>query len=112
MASPKDCWICKGAFAEPWKLAGDSLVVECGTCGPYFLSLSLYSSAPLPDNERFRLSYWNKLRDIEGREPVAMTRYTLPGILASLPDPPTQEKRGILLLALHSRLHPYSGREF
>jgi hypothetical protein len=112
MPTPKDCWICKGVFADPWKLAGDNVVIECGTCGPYYLSLSMYSSAfPMPDTERYRVSHWNKMREIEGREPVAITRYTLPGILAALPNPLTHEKRDLLLLAL-TRLHAVPGNAF
>jgi hypothetical protein len=108
---PSDCWICKARFADPWQMAGDNLVVECSTCGPYYLSLSQRSRPPLPDSERYRLSHWNRMRQVEGREPVAISSYTLEGILASLPNPATHEKRGILLRAL-TQLHPVPGEVF
>src|ERR1700689_2946343 len=112
MADFNFCWICKGTFQKSFPVTGDAVTVDCGTCGPYSISLSKYlSNFPLPDSERYRLSFWNKQRELEGRDPVRLDSTSLGAILASLPDPPAHTKPGILLLSL-TRQFPEPGRHF
>lgn len=115
MASPlntKHCWICNGAFADPFPVRGDTVEIDCTTCGQYVITGSIYASRfPLPDSERFRFSYWNKMRQLEGREPLRIDSTSLSVILPTLPNPPTHEKSKILLLSL-TRLHPIPGQRF
>lgn len=112
VAAANECWICGGHFANPFPGSGDGFAVDCTTCGRYTTTGSLHASAfPLPDSERYRFSYWNKRRQIEGREPVRLTTHQVPAIVAELPDPPTHSKSNILLIAL-SRLHPAPAERF
>lgn len=106
------CWICGGKFAQPWPTGGDTVAVDCGACGPYQISLSKYfSQFPLPDSERYRLSYWNKQRQLEGRDPVRIDSATVDSILAALPNPATHTKPDLLLLSL-ARRFPRPGERF
>jgi nucleoside 2-deoxyribosyltransferase len=106
------CWICAGEFAQPCPREGDGFAVDCTTCGSYRITGTLYATAfPLPDSERYRVSYLLKQRTIDGRDPPNLTTDTFPAVIAALPDPPTHEKSGILLLSL-ARLHPEPGSRF
>jgi Nucleoside 2-deoxyribosyltransferase len=97
-----ECWICKHSLG-PAEYNGDE--IKCRTCGPYAISGSQRASRfPLPDSERYRLSFWNKQRQLEGREPLIYASDTMPAILAQLPNPPIHEKPDILLVSL-SRMH-------
>lgn len=106
------CWICGGEFADPFPTAGDVTKIDCTTCGMYAITGSQLASAfPLPDSERFRFSFWNKRRQLEGREPVLISSYTIDGIVTQLPEPPAHEKPDILLVSL-TLSNPIPGRLF
>ena len=106
------CWICRGTFAQPFERTGDSIDVDCGTCGHYRISESLRASNfPLPESERYRFSYWCKQRELEGRDPPLLTAPTIAAIVGELPKPPTHAKADILLGSL-TLLHPEPGQSF
>jgi Nucleoside 2-deoxyribosyltransferase len=105
------CWICAQPLNQV-SVPGEIISVDCPRCGPYTISGSQHASAfPLLDSERYRLSYWNRRRHLEGREPVTLTPYTIEAIVAQLPNPPIHEKPDILL-ALLSRQRPKAGDYF
>jgi len=86
--------------------------IDCATCGEYVITGSLLSrSLPLPDNERYRFSFWNKRRKLEGRPPTPLSGSTIDAILAQLPTPATHEKPDILLVSL-TLAHPQPGQWF
>jgi hypothetical protein len=98
------CWICGGEFADPWTRSGDVISVDCTTCGIYAISGSLLASNfPLPDLERYRMSFWCKRRQLEGREPPLLSEHTIAPIVAQLPNPPTHQKPDLLLVSLTLR---------
>jgi hypothetical protein len=106
------CWICTGEFADPWPRKGDLISVDCATCGKYVISSSLYASAfPLPEHERYRVSYAMKRRQLEGRDAPKLTQHTMPAMIADLPNPATHEKPTLLLSAL-TLLHSVPGALF
>ena len=97
-----ECWTCKHSLG-PAEYNGDE--ITCRICGPYAITGSLRASRfPLPDSERFRLSFWNKRRQLDGQEPLIFGSDTMPAILAQLPNPPVHEKPDILLTSL-SRIY-------
>jgi nucleoside 2-deoxyribosyltransferase len=97
-----ECWICKHSLG-PAEYNGDE--IKCRTCGPYAITGSLRASRfPLSDSERFRLSFWNKQRQLDGRESLIFGSDTMPAILAQMPNPPVHEKPDILLVSL-SRMY-------
>src|SRR5580704_17101653 len=66
----RECWICQGKFGEDMPAVGDSYRISCTTCGIFLISASLHASAfPTADGERYRLSYWCKQRELDGRQP-------------------------------------------
>ena len=106
------CWICAGEFPAPFPTAGDITRVDCRTCGDYLITGSLLASPfPLPENERYRFSFWSKRRQLESRSPVPLSGSTIDAILAQLPKPETHEKTDILLVSL-TLLHPEPGKYF
>jgi hypothetical protein len=112
IAERRHCWVCAGQFVAPWPRTGDWIEVDCSTCGKYRISESLYASQfPLPDEERYRASYALKQRSLDARGPPDFTTHTFPAFIADLPNPPTHEKPGILLLSL-ARLHSVPGSTF
>lgn len=106
------CWVCAGEFPAPFPRAGGWISVDCATCGNYRITETLYANQfPLADEQRHRASYALKQRSLDGRDPPDLTMHTFPAFTADLPDPPTHEKAGILLLSL-ARLHPEPGGVF
>lgn len=98
------CWICAGEFAEPWPRSGDLVHVSCTTCGRYDITGSLIASAyPLPESERYRMSFWCKRRQLEGREPPLLSSHAIAAVVAQLPNPATHEKPDLLLASLTLR---------
>ena len=84
--------------------------VNCTTCGEYLITGSLLASSfPLPENERYRFSFWSKRRKLEGRSPVPLSDNTIASIVAQLPNPATHEKADILLMSL-TLLHAEPGK--
>jgi hypothetical protein len=70
------CWICRGKFPSDFPNGGDSVAVDCDLCGPYTISLSKYfSTNTLSEAEGARFSYWNKMRQLDGRDPVRIDAY-------------------------------------
>jgi hypothetical protein len=120
MAHPKSvaefryCWICAGEFSDPWphKTDRDVLQVDCATCGKYEITGPLYASKfPMDDSERYRMSYWNKMRTLEARELVSFTTHNIEAIVAALPNPATHSKPDLLLLTL-TKLHTRASARF
>jgi hypothetical protein len=106
------CWICAGEFQTPFPVQGDNIVVDCCNCGDYKISGSLRATRfPLPDDQRYRFSYWSKQQQLERREPPNLNAHTIDSILKGLPDPPAYEKADILLRSL-SLIHPRPGEIF
>lgn len=106
------CWICRGQFAQPFPKTHGTIQVDCSTCGNYGISGSLRATTfPLPDNERYRFSYWCKQRELEGRAPPLLNSSTIAAIVAELPNPPTHAKADALLRSL-TLMHPVPGSEF
>jgi len=106
------CWICAGEFADPWPGSGDRISVDCKTCGKYQITGSLLASRfPLPESERYRMSFWCKRRQLEGREPPPLSTHTIAGVVAQLPNPATHEKLDVLLMSLTLR-NPTAGELF
>lgn len=106
------CWVCNSEFAEPWPTTGARVSVDCTTCGRYDITASLVASVfPLPDSERYRLSFWCKRHQLERRDPPVLSSHTMPAILAQLPNPATHEKADILLVSLTLR-NPKAGEYF
>jgi nucleoside 2-deoxyribosyltransferase len=98
------CWICAGEFAEPWPRSGAFIDIDCTTCGKYRVTGSLLASQfPLLESERYRMSFWCKRRQLEGRDPPVLGSHTISGIVAQLPNPPTHQKPDLLLVSLTLR---------
>lgn len=105
------CWICVGEFADPWPTSGDLTTVDCATCGNYEITGSLLASQfPLPESERYRMSFWCKRRQLEGRGPPMLSNHTIGAIVAQLPNPPAHQKPDLLLVSLTLR-NPVPGRD-
>lgn len=118
MASPEAiqqfryCWICEAEFANSWPREVDWIVVDCRVCGKYRISETLYATAfPLPDSERYRVSFRLKRATLEGRKPPDLTAHTFPALSAGLPTPRTHEKTGLLIVSL-ALAHPAPGEYF
>ena len=92
-------------------MIGDSYRITCRSCGTYLISGSLHASAfPLPDSERYRVSYWGKQRELDGREPPVLTNDTIGSIIAQLDNPRLSSKPDLLLVSL-SKIYPVAGQE-
>jgi len=105
------CWICAQPLS-PVSVPSEPIDVNCPRCGAYTISGSQHASTfPLPDSERYRLSYWNRQRRLEGRERFNLTRYTIEAVIAQLPNPAIHEKPDVLLVSL-SRQYPKPGARF
>jgi len=101
MRNSSFCWICAGEFGEPWPTSSDLTIVDCRTCGKYQITGSLLASQfPLADSERYRMSFWGRRRQLEGRDPPLLSEYTIGQIVAQLPNPSTHEKPDLLLVSL------------
>lgn len=112
MAAANQCWICGGKFPQPFEGAGDGFAIDCTTCGKYTTTGSLHASASLlAAAERYRFSFWNKRRTLEGREPARFATHNVAAIVAELPNPLTHAKADILLVSI-TLLHPEAGRLF
>jgi nucleoside 2-deoxyribosyltransferase len=104
-----NCWICKLPLGQGEENGAE---INCRTCGPYAITASQRASQfPLPDSERFRLSFWNKQRQLEGREMIIFATDTMKAVIAQLPNPSVNEKPDMLLVSL-SRVHPNPGERF
>lgn len=104
------CWICAGEFAQPWPREGEWIVLDCRACGEYRISGTLYATAfPLPDSERYRVSFRLKRATLEGRRPPDLTAHTFPALIAALPTLRTHEKAGLLIVSL-ALAHPDPGK--
>lgn len=104
MGNRPSCWICAGEFLDPWPCTNDVTNIDCTTCGRYQITGSLLASRfPLPDTERYRMSFWCKRRSLEGRDPPLLSEYTIGGIVMQLPNPATHEKPDLLLVSLTFR---------
>jgi nucleoside 2-deoxyribosyltransferase len=107
----RECWICKGKFGEDMPMIGDSYRIACRSCGTYFITGSLHASEfPLPDTERYRVSYWGKRRELDGREPPVLTSETFASVVAQLENPRPSSKADLLLGSL-SKIFPVAGQE-
>jgi hypothetical protein len=112
MSNVSTCWICSGKFAQPFKQVGNIVKIDCSTCGAYDITTSqLACLLPLPDSERYRFSFWNKQRELDGREPLKLDGYSIDAVIAGLPRHAAHEKSDILLLSLAKR-HPIPGTYF
>lgn len=104
------CWICGEQCPLQFPSRGDNFEIACPRCGPYLISQSLDSSKfPLPDSERYRLSFWSRQRQLEGRDRPVLHSHSIKAIIAELPNPRTSSKPDLLLVAL-SRLFPDVGQ--
>src|SRR5688572_2033732 len=104
------CWICNGQWAQQFSSNGDNYEIACPRCGPYLISRSLHASKfPMPDSERFRLSFWCRQRALDGRDRPVLHSYSIKAIVAELPHPRTSSKSDLLLVAL-GKLFPAVGQ--
>jgi len=95
------CWICKGTFAKPFVPAGDTVMIDCTTCGIYVVAGSAFASEDLlSETTRYRLSYWCKQRQLDGGQPPRFDSYSTRDIVSGLPNPATSEKPDRLLISL------------
>jgi len=105
----KKCWMCDADFAADWPRDGEGYNVDCRTCGKYWISVMLAATPlPLPDEERYRLSYWNRQRTLDRRDPVELSRPVIEAIVAQLPNPRPSQKPDLLLVSL-VELQPFAG---